>query len=72
MFRRSYFSHAQTAQQPQYFTPPMYRSAYRPAVTGITPGFAVRGGYRWNHITLGSGRFADVTILREGYFELQP
>jgi hypothetical protein len=72
MFRPSYFTHAPAASQPRYITPPMYRSAYRPAVTGLTPGFAVRGGYRWNHITLGTGRFADVTILRGGFFEQQP
>jgi hypothetical protein len=72
MFRRSYYSHARPPEHIAQFPPPERRTAYRPAIAGITPGFAIRGAYRYNRIQLGQGRNADVTIYRQDWFELEP
>ncbi len=73
MFRRSYYSHEIPEEVREHMPPPPPpRSAYRPAMTGYGPGFAVRGGYRWNRITLGRGRNTDTMILRENFFEFRP
>lgn len=72
MFRRSYYSHHVPLEHRAQFPPPQRRTAYRPAYVGITPGFAVRGVYRYNRIQLGQGRNSDVTIYRQDWFEEQP
>jgi hypothetical protein len=72
MFRRSYYSHARPPEHIAQFPPPERRTAYRPAIAGVTPGFAIRGAYRYNRIQLGQGRNADVTIYRQDWFELEP
>lgn len=72
MFRRSYYSHDLPPEHVERFPPPSRRTAYRPAFKGITPGFAIRGAYRYNRIQLGQGRNSDVTIYRQNWFELEP
>jgi hypothetical protein len=72
MFRRSYYSHARPPEHLAQFPPPERRTAYRPAFAGVTPGFAIRGAYRYNRMQLGQGRNADVTIYRQDWFELEP
>jgi hypothetical protein len=52
--------------------PPARRTAYRPAIAGISPGFAIRSGYRYNRFQLGQGLNLDVTIYRQDWFELEP
>ncbi len=72
MFRRSYYSHA---YPPEYYAqnpPPYRRTAYRPAFRGTTPGFGVRGVYRYNRIQLGQGQNSDITLYRQGWFEVEP
>ena len=73
MYRRSYYSHEIPEEVAEHLPPPPpRRTAYRQAMTGYGPGFAVRGAYRWNRITLGRGRNTDTTILRENFFEFRP
>ena len=72
MFRRSYFSHEAVAEAVPGYPLPYSRSAYRPALTGTTPGFGGRGGFRYNNIVLGTGRTVDITVLHQGWGELQP
>jgi len=71
IFRRSYYSH-EIPQQLQYKYPlPHSRSAYRPAVTGVRPGFAIRGGYRYNRILLRGNGSTDITIIRENWHDFR-
>lgn len=72
MFRRSYYSHHRPPEHYQKYPPPRRRTAYRPAYRGTTPGFAIRGAYRYNRIQLGRGRNSDVTIYRQDWFEEEP
>lgn len=72
MFYRSYFSHIGPMAACPGYPQPYSRSAYRPAVAGTTPGFAVRGGFRSSTIVLGVGPSFDVTVLREGWMERRP
>ncbi len=72
MFRRSYFSHNVPLEQYPDYPLPHYRSAYRRPIAGTTPGFSVRGGYRFSHIVLGSGNTVDVTVLHEDWLERRP
>ncbi len=72
MFRRSYYSHHRPPEHFEQFPPPERSTAYRPAFVGVTPGFAIRGAYRFNRIQLGQGRNSDVTIYRQDWFELEP
>ena len=72
MFRRSYYSHDLPPEFVEQFPPPARRTAYRPAFVGTTPGFAIRGVYRYNRIQLGQGRNTDVVIYRQNWFELEP
>ncbi|WP_166821819.1 hypothetical protein [Thalassoroseus pseudoceratinae] len=73
MFRRSYYSHEIPEElRENYPPPPPRRTAYRRPMTGYGPGFAVRGGYRWNRVTLGRGRNTDTLMLRENFFEYRP
>lgn len=69
MFRPSYFSYPPDPAVDAAAPPIPPRSAYRRAFVGAGPGFAVRGGYRYNYIFLRSGNSVDVTVLREGWFE---
>jgi len=72
MFRRSYYSHHLPEEHLQRYPLPRRRTAYRPAYVGTTPGFAIRGAYRYNRVQLGNGRNADVTIYRQNWFEEEP
>ena len=72
MFRRSYYSHAVPPEIEAHYPRPTSRSAYRRALVGTSPGFAIRGGYRYNHIVLSSGRSTDVTVIREEWFNWRP
>lgn len=72
MFRRSYYSHAIPPEMEPFSPRPVSRSAYRPALVGTTPGFAIRGAHRFNTIYLRSGLSTDVTIIREDWHELTP
>lgn len=72
MFRRSYYSHEVPAEVQAQLPLPESRSAYRPAVTGFGPGFAIRGGYRINRIFLQSGQSTDLTVIRQGWFDVRP
>ena len=73
MFRRSYFSHAQPHDVPPHAEfYPGSRSAYRRPWVGTSPGFAARGGYRYNTLFLRSGNSVDFTVIRENWFEINP
>ncbi len=72
MFRRSYYSHAYPPEYYAQFPPPDRRTAYRPAFRATTPGFGIRGVYRYNRIQLGQGQNSDITLYRQGWFEVQP
>lgn len=72
MFRRSYYSHTLPPEVRQAYPTPESRSAYRRAYVGLQPGFAVRGGYRYNTTRLRSGSSVDTTITRENWFQLWP
>ncbi len=72
MFRRSYYSHDVPADKAANYPRPRSRSAYRRAVTGYGPGFAIRGGYRYNRIFMRSGRSTDLTVIREEWFDIRP
>jgi hypothetical protein len=71
MFRRSYYTHAPLPAY-DWPSPELSRSAYRRAYIGAGPGFAIRGGWRYNTIVLQSGNSTDVTIQRENWFEATP
>jgi hypothetical protein len=72
MFRRSYYSHAPQPGEPVLNPESINRSAYRRAYISTSPGFAVRGGWRYNTIFLQSGNSTDVTVQRENMFEFVP
>ena len=73
MYRRSYFSDGPQAAASRFPMPPLRsRSAYRQALVGRGYGFAIRGGYRYNHIVLRSGQSTDRTVIREDWFEVRP
>ena len=72
MYRRSYYSHEIPPEVQQTLPMPEHRSAYRPAVTPYGPGFAIRGGYRINRIFLQSGLSTDLTVIRQGWFDVRP
>lgn len=69
MFRRSYYSHRITQAEASTFPRPNHRSAYRRPVYDSSPGFAIRGGYRYNRFQLGTGGSRDVTIFREDWVQ---
>ena len=72
MFRPSYYSHAPYGD-PAYAPPRFpHRSAYRPAYVGEGIGFSARGGWRYNTTFLQSGNSTDITVQREGWFEVRP
>ena len=72
MFRRSYYSHVIPENMQHKYPRPVSRSAYRRPVVRHRPGFAIRGGYRYNSIILRSGGSSDVTIYRENWFDVRP
>ncbi len=72
MFQRSYYSHSLPPEHLARFPRPQPLTSYRHAYRGTTPGFAVRGVYRYNRIQVGQGQNADVTIYRQNWFELEP
>lgn len=75
MFRRSYYSHATATYDESGVPlgPPIpSRWAYRKPYAGNGPGFAARGGYRYNIQNMRSGNNVDVTVLRENWFEFAP
>ncbi|HUG93293.1 MAG TPA: hypothetical protein VML55_20800 [Planctomycetaceae bacterium] len=72
MFRQSYYSHQLPPEVAAHYPRPQSRSAYRPAITGTTPGLSLRGGYRFSRIFLGSGGATDTTIYREDWYEFAP
>lgn len=73
MFRRSYYSHVVPGEPPPPAeSVPQIRSAYRSPYVGTQPGFAVRGVYRFNRISIWSGNSNDTTYLREGWFNTRP
>ena len=68
MFRRSYYSHADSAGFVSGDAP-RSRSAYRPAYVAAHPSGAIRGGYRWNNIRLYNGSGYDNTVTYESWFD---
>ena len=68
MFRRSWYTH--TPEQGGTEGPVSSRTGYREAFAGNHPRGAIRGGYRWNHIQMGSGPNVDHTVIRENFFDL--
>ena len=72
MFRRSYHSHVIPEAMQHQYPRPVSRSAYRRPVVHHRPGFAIRGGYRYDRMILRSGNSTDVTIYRENWFDFRP
>lgn len=68
MFHRSYYTHA--PEHGGTSGPVSTRSGYREAFAGDHPRGAIRGGYRWNTIRMGSGSSMDNTVIRENFFDL--
>src|ERR1700680_3172175 len=68
MFRRSYFSHVLPPEIQARYPVPESRSAYRRPIVNLSPGFGVRGVYRYNPIEIYDGRSTDVTIYRQFWF----
>ncbi len=69
MFRRSYFSHVMPPEIQARYPVPESRSAYRRPL--VTPGFGVRGSYRYNPIEIYDGRSTDVEIYRQFWFQTE-
>jgi len=69
MFAPSYYSHVDSIGY-SFPIPPSSRSAYRPAVVGAHPRFAIRGGHRVNNIILRNGNSWDRTTIREDWFDV--
>ena len=72
MFRRSYYSHVIPENMQHNFPRPVSRSAYRRPLVHHRPGFAIRGGYRYDRMILRSGSSTDVTVYRENWFDFRP
>jgi hypothetical protein len=70
MFRRSYFSHVLPPEIQARYPVPESRSAYRRPIVNLSPGFGVRGVYRYNPIEIYDGRSTDVTIYRQYWFQV--
>jgi hypothetical protein len=68
-FRRSYFSHVMPPEIQARYPVPESRSAYRRPL--VTPGFGVRGSYRYNPIEIYDGRSTDVEIYRQFWFQTE-
>jgi len=72
IYRRSYFTHGVPPEEPGFVPYPESRSAYRRAFVNASPGFAVRGGYRFNRIYMRDGLSTDLTVIREDWFQVRP
>jgi hypothetical protein len=72
MFRRSYFSHVLPPEIQARYPVPESRSAYRRPLVNLSPGFGVRGSYRYNPIEIYDGRSTDVEIYRQFWFQTEP
>jgi hypothetical protein len=72
IYRRSYFSHDIPPEESGFRSFPQSRSAYRRAYVNASPGFAVRGGYRFNRIFMRDGASTDLTVIREDWFQVRP
>jgi hypothetical protein len=72
IYRRSYFSHDIPPEEAGFRSFPESRSAYRKAYVNTSPGFAVRGGYRFNRIYMRDGNSTDLTVIREDWFQVRP
>lgn len=72
MYRRSYYTHDVPPEEAGFQSYPPSRSAYRRAYVNTTPGFAVRGGYRYNRILMRDGSSSDLTVIREDWFQVRP
>jgi hypothetical protein len=72
MFRRSYFSHVLPPQIQARYPVPESRSAYRRPLVNLSPGFGVRGSYRYNPIEIYDGRSTDIEIYRSFWFQTEP
>jgi len=72
MFRRSYFSHVLPPEIQARYPVPESRSAYRRPLVNLSPGFGVRGSYRYNPIEIFDGRSTDVEIYRQFWFQTEP
>jgi hypothetical protein len=72
MFRRSYFSHVLPPEIQARYPVPESRSAYRRPLVNLSPGFGVRGSYRYNPIEIFDGRSTDVEIYRSFWFQTEP
>lgn len=64
MFRRSYFSHPVPPELAYKSPVPVSLSAYRPAMVGPYPGFAVQSIQRFNNVVIPIGSSVDYTLLR--------
>lgn len=71
-FRPSFYSHQPNPYLESIAPRPASRSAYRVPYFGAGPGFAIRGGYRYNRVAIQSGNSFDVTIFRQNWFEATP
>ncbi len=72
IYRRSYHTHDVPPEESGFQSFPQSRSAYRRAYVNTTPGFAVRGGYRYNRILMRDGASTDLTVIRENWFQERP
>jgi len=72
MFRRSYFSHVLPPEIQARYPVPESRSAYRRPLVNLSPGFGVRGSYRYNPIEIFDGRSTDVEIYRQFWIQTEP
>jgi hypothetical protein len=72
MFRRSYFSHVLPPEIQARYPVPESRSAYRRPLVNLSPGFGVRGSYRYNPIEIFDGTSTDVEIYRQFWFQTEP
>ncbi len=72
MYRRSYFSHVLPPQIQARYPVPESRSAYRRPYVNLSPGFGVRGSYRYNPIQIYDGQSTDVEIYRQFWFQTEP
>jgi hypothetical protein len=72
IFRPSFYSHQPNPALEAIAPRPLSRSAYRLPVIGMNPGFAIRGGYRYNRMAIQSGNSYDVTIFRNDWLEVTP
>lgn len=71
VYRRSYFSHVLPPDVQAQYPVPDSRSAYRIPYVDTSPGFGVRGIYRYNPVIIYDGRANDVTIYRQFWLQFE-